>query len=359
MPGGSKLYGPLFIMCLLTPILILVWYNEKKEKEINMYCIKPLVRLNKEKKHIYKQYEKEFFSWKHCPFKQYINRYLKYNYCWLYPCGKCLNCINMKRYHWVKKLELEKKEWKYTLFLTITYNNENYPGQLKVSDIQNFIKYLRKTDKKIKYFCCGEYGGKTERAHYHLILFTNKDYNLDFVKQTKTGPLFECQEFNKCWLNKGYIWVAYDFNSASFAYVASYSNKNFLKQNQNRKYKQFLKEVYNLNQNKLLSGLDKYLLIDSYFIPNILFRKNEFLIMSKKPPIGAAYDKINKNVPSPLLKWKLKNVDIKEWDRYRKELTKRIDNYYEYLANNDIYNKIVDNQVLYDKKNWQNKKSGI
>jgi len=43
---------------------------------------------------------------------------------------------------------------------------------LKKRDLQLFFKRLRKLNKeKIKYYACGEYGGKTMRPHYHIILF--------------------------------------------------------------------------------------------------------------------------------------------------------------------------------------------
>lgn len=38
--------------------------------------------------------------------------------------------------------------------------------------MQDFMKRLRKRNKnQLKYYLCGEYGGKTNRPHYHLILF--------------------------------------------------------------------------------------------------------------------------------------------------------------------------------------------
>lgn len=318
-----------------------------------MYCIRPLIKVDK-KKPIYREFQQEFFSWKHFPAKDKLNLYLKYKYVYAYPCGNCLNCVNMNRYHWVKKLELEKKNWDCTYFITLTYSDSNYPGQLEVKHLQNFIKYLRKENTKIKYFGCGEYGGKTGRAHYHLILFTNKKYDLEFVKQTKTGPLFECKDFNRYWLNKGYIWVAFDINSASFAYVASYSNKNYLKQVQNEKYKSFKQQVELVNKTdnySHLSNLQKYLFIDNFLIPNILFRKNEFLIMSKKPPIGASYKKINNMVPSTLLKWHHKKMDTINETIYSKELERRQQEYHQYLQLNNITDKIHDNNILYEKNN--------
>lgn len=47
---------------------------------------------------------------------------------------------------------------------------------LRKTDIQLFFKRLRKSKSgngksDIKYYVCGEYGGKTNRPHYHAIIF--------------------------------------------------------------------------------------------------------------------------------------------------------------------------------------------
>jgi hypothetical protein len=59
-------------------------------------------------------------------------------------------------------------------FLTLTYNDESLPANesLVKEHLQLFIKRLRKfiEPKKIKYFGCGEYGDKTDRPHYHVIV---------------------------------------------------------------------------------------------------------------------------------------------------------------------------------------------
>lgn len=52
--------------------------------------------------------------------------------------------------------------------------------ELKKKDLQDFFKRLRKASEKIqssvpiKYYACGEYGSKTKRPHYHIILFNAK-----------------------------------------------------------------------------------------------------------------------------------------------------------------------------------------
>lgn len=52
---------------------------------------------------------------------------------------------------------------------------------LQKSDLQKFFKRLRKCHAKenpsIKYYAVGEYGGKTNRPHYHIVIFNaNVDY---------------------------------------------------------------------------------------------------------------------------------------------------------------------------------------
>lgn len=63
-------------------------------------------------------------------------------------------------------------------FLTLTYEVEpltpNGHGTLKKSDVQKFLKRLRKrnnSSRTIRYYCCGEYGSRFKRPHYHLIIF--------------------------------------------------------------------------------------------------------------------------------------------------------------------------------------------
>lgn len=73
-------------------------------------------------------------------------------------------------------------------FITLTYDTDHVPitdnGFMSVSkrDVQLFLKRLRKiTTAPIKYYCAAEYGGQTNRPHYHIILF-NAAY--DAVEKT-------------------------------------------------------------------------------------------------------------------------------------------------------------------------------
>jgi hypothetical protein len=72
-------------------------------------------------------------------------------------------------------------------FITLTYDTLKVPitkkGYMNLDkrDLQLFFKRLRKRhgkNSKIRYYACGEYGSKTFRPHYHIILF---GANINFI----------------------------------------------------------------------------------------------------------------------------------------------------------------------------------
>lgn len=113
------------------------------------------------------------------------------------PCGKCGACESNRRNEWTFRLIWEERASVSSHFLTLTYTDENLPttqhGEitLKKKDLQDFFKRLRKHDTKhhttqIRYYAVGEYGTKTQRPHYHVILFNahnNTINNLDQIWQ--------------------------------------------------------------------------------------------------------------------------------------------------------------------------------
>lgn len=112
------------------------------------------------------------------------------------PCGKCPQCIKRRTSAWSFRLMQEEKNSIAAKFLTLTFDTDHIPitrnGYMTLDKtvVQKFIKRLRKAvDKQektktpeqkaeeglktypIKYYYCGEYGGITNRPHYHMILF--------------------------------------------------------------------------------------------------------------------------------------------------------------------------------------------
>ncbi|AXH74431.1 MAG: replication initiator protein [Microviridae sp.] len=99
------------------------------------------------------------------------------------PCGVCPFCAVTRRSDWSFRLHYEAKKHEQSHFLTLTYSNNNLTydyghPQLVKSDLQNFFKRLRKKGHKCRYFAVGEYGSKTYRPHYHIILFGNVPRNV-------------------------------------------------------------------------------------------------------------------------------------------------------------------------------------
>lgn len=92
------------------------------------------------------------------------------------PCGRCAFCGATKRSDWALRLHYEQKLHYGSKFVTLTYaNNEltwhkNVP-QLTKRDLQLYFKRLRKAGHTFRYFAVGEYGSKTYRPHYHVIIF--------------------------------------------------------------------------------------------------------------------------------------------------------------------------------------------
>lgn len=164
------------------------------------------------------------------------------------PCGRCFACQINKARDWSVRIMQENSCHKSSVFVTLTYNEENLPrvsasqGTLVKKDLQDFFKRLRKnTGKKLRYFACGEYGENYARPHYHCIIFgLSKCAESDIVN---AWPL-------------GFVQVgSVSFGSAS--YVARYTTKLLTKD----------KEKF-YSDNKL---------------------QKEFALMSRRPGIGVPF----------------------------------------------------------------------
>lgn len=141
----------------------------------------------------------------------------------VFPCGHCLDCRIGKAREWSARLLHELSYWQKAVFVTLTYEDDFLPakGSLRKKDLQNFFKRLRKySNTKIKYYACGEYGSKTNRPHYHAIIFG--------LGQSKEDKAFIKDCWRYCqWSNfsdkKAFGTVTYD----SCRYVSDYIFKKY------------------------------------------------------------------------------------------------------------------------------------
>lgn len=92
------------------------------------------------------------------------------------PCGNCAFCMATRRSDWALRIHYEQKCHLDAKFITLTYANphlkwKNGKSQLHKPDLQNWLKMVRKTGAKVRYYAIGEYGSCTYRPHYHVLLF--------------------------------------------------------------------------------------------------------------------------------------------------------------------------------------------
>lgn len=94
-------------------------------------------------------------------------------------CGQCKPCRILEKQKWTSRMRLESMDHSCSSFLTLTYEDQHLDDPvLDYSHIQGFLKRYRKaTPQKMRFFCCGEYGDKHGRKHWHLIMFGDPNRN--------------------------------------------------------------------------------------------------------------------------------------------------------------------------------------
>jgi len=139
---------------------------------------------------------------------------------------------------------MEASQWDNKCFLTLTYDDDHLPhrgcdASLESGDLQKFLKRLRKTlegsprrghpgppatiahtpEGGLRYLACGEYGDRTKRPHFHVLLF-----NCAFQDQKAVGTdLYESDTLAKIWQEGGH--KIGTVTGASANYIAQYTLK--------------------------------------------------------------------------------------------------------------------------------------
>lgn len=184
------------------------------------------------------------------------------------PCGHCYDCQSQRRQDWSVRNQIEFKHNPNAYFITLTYNDDNLTSLKMAKDTylylpnkkhyQNFLKRLRK-ETDLRYFGVHEYGKKTHRPHYHMLLYFQDDsYKLTLSKLHKTWGL-------------GFV-TKDKLTTARIHYTTKYLQKPF------RQFRHpSLEYIYHTykDENSLRYELEQYYLY-----------RNTFNFMSTKPAIG-------------------------------------------------------------------------
>lgn len=216
------------------------------------------------------------------------------------PCGKCMGCRVDRSREWANRCLMELQDHDSAFFITLTYNDihapttwyadpktgEAHPAYtLCKRDLQLWLKRLRKAfpNDKIRFFACGEYGTQSMRPHYHVIVFGLHLDDLQPFGKSHTGDYyFRSPSLERTWYaattvpdlsgsgsvsvppsSMGFVMVS-QVTWATCAYVARYVTKKL--------YGQDAREMY-----------ESHNLVPPY------------LVMSRKPGIGARYYDRNKS----------------------------------------------------------------
>lgn len=117
------------------------------------------------------------------------------------PCGKCSHCRKKIANEWSFRCKAEANN-KYTYNLLLTYDEDHLPkykGEpcLNKVHVQDFMKRFRYYVSEIfgvniSFFCVGEYGGKTHRPHYHMIIFSKESLALEDEYQFMIDIVRQC-----------------------------------------------------------------------------------------------------------------------------------------------------------------------
>lgn len=195
------------------------------------------------------------------------------------PCGRCIGCKMDRARAWSIRIGHEAQLYDRNLFVTLTYDDASLPSSLSLEypDFQGFMKRLRRRitgvtiapngKHPIRFFCAGEYGGKTARPHWHAILF-----NTYFADQVRLKNGTTRSRLCEALWDRGNVVIG-DVTPQSAAYVAGYTMK--------KKY----------------GDPSAYEDVVNVYTGELSARRPEFCTMSRKPGIGSWwYDRFAKDL---------------------------------------------------------------
>lgn len=150
-----------------------------------------------------------------------------------FPCGKCLPCLKRWREVWTHRLMLESLCHSANAFVTLTYAEDTVPkdGSLQPAEFTLFLKRLRErcrqdTGQSFRFYGVGEYGDKTERPHYHVLLFGFQTClrGQSWYTERRTSCCSRCDLVRDVW-GYGHVGLG-TVTHQSVRYVCGYMTKN-------------------------------------------------------------------------------------------------------------------------------------
>lgn len=231
------------------------------------------------------------------------------------PCGKCPDCARKWRTQLAQRARYEFLRYgdNKTCFITLTVSDDNidkvFPnGSLDHTEFQKFMKRLRSKLKyhgfsgSIKYICCGEYGEKNGRPHFHVLMYGWKPHDLKAAtfKSKKGYTTWKSDFLTETW-GFGFVDVG-EVSEHTAPYMAKYVTK----------FKEIKQEEFTINGKQVRKPYLVYpreMLGLRYFLDNYKeILRRQYIVTSKGYKVG---------IPKSWLQW-CKNILVyKDHPDYR------------------------------------------
>jgi len=142
-------------------------------------------------------------------------------------CGHCLGCRSDQARSWAIRLVHEGDVNPPAWFCTFTYAPGEVPdhGSLDPKGPTLFLKRLRRAhpEDRISYYLCGEYGERTERPHYHAVLYGAGFLDRDLLTRRSGAPVYTSDSLELAW--SGGLCELTGLTYGAARYVAGYVRK--------------------------------------------------------------------------------------------------------------------------------------
>lgn len=141
----------------------------------------------------------------------------------LLPCGECVGCLNSRAQEWATRCHFEALSHPRNEFVTLTYDDKHLPpgGSLRYEDFQRFVRSLRDSGRRLRYFGAGEYGTRFQRPHFHACLFgVGFDDRVLHSRSPAGERVYRSDELSSHWPH-GFAATG-NVTLASAAYIARY-----------------------------------------------------------------------------------------------------------------------------------------
>lgn len=244
-----------------------------------------------------------------------------------FECGGCPECLGKKSRLWALRCGMEAKS-NVGMMVTLTYDTYVYDSQgniigenlnlqnpLDKKDIQKFFKRLRAKfpDNKIKYLCAAERGKRTNRPHYHALIFGLLFDDLVYYKKSNRGNIiYRSKTLEKIWHGgrekKGGICTVDCINPS--VQVARYCTKYCAKDSgMSDTFMLFSRGIGDDELYKNFNGKNYYIDGREYPIPRIFWKK----YIEQKYNIGG----YSKYIKKPKIPFVQNNFDMFDKTYYR------------------------------------------